>query len=260
MTIWWSDLFAKFKGNISYNDVTRIVTRFARAGLRVEPIAASMSRLNKHDTRRDWFPTEWRQQLDASMQRISAQESRKAQGLMCRRELLRNTEKVALNDFLMLTKDDDVRNYWLSVKYTEQSDLNDRDRFELLVMHYAYSLLNQLGLEGLHWQQFNKEVDIDEVIDPYRAICGMDAEIQCKTLFATVMLELDRVDLEIVMLDYLGIVSEPLLRNIRQAKDDYAAWISEGNTEGIGEFRDRFTSLLSAHSAAVDNLNAAKTD
>ena len=42
---------------------------------------------------------------------------------MCRRELLRNTEKVALNDFLMLTKDDDVRDYWLSVKYTEQSDL-----------------------------------------------------------------------------------------------------------------------------------------
>lgn len=258
MTVWWSDLLSKFKGRLSYDDVIRITTRMARSGLSIEPLAACMKRLNKSDVHRDWFPTEWREQLDASLRRISAQESRKAQALACRRELLENTDKVAVNDFLMTTKDHDIRDYWLSIKYNKLDGLNDRDRFEVLVRHYTYSLINQLGLEGLHWQQFNKYVDIDEVVNPYRAICGMYAEIIFRTNFANAMLEMERDDLELVSVNYLEKVSVPFLQEIRKAKDDYAAWISEGNTDGFEKYRQRFTALLSLLEAADVRLKAAK--
>lgn len=254
MAIFWADALTKFKRKLSHKDVVRIATRMAKAGLDKEPVAACYQRLQKGNWRTDWFPTEWEQQLEPSLQRISAQESRKAQGLSCRREVLANTEGLALNDYVMSTKDADLRDYWLAEKYTDLEGYDSQDRFELLVLHYFYSLLNHLGLSGLHWQQFNGQVDIDAVVDPFRAICGMYVEELCKTMFAKSMLEIGRDDVAPAMTAYLETVSDPLLFKLRDAKDEYAAWIGQGKTDGIDPFRSQFKGLLSSIETARAKL------
>jgi hypothetical protein len=259
MNIWWADLAAKFKRRLSQRDVTRIATRMAECGINGELIAPLLKKLHRHDVRKDWFPTEWQLQFAPIAQRISSRNSRNAQGLQCRRELLAITENLALYQFVVRTDNDDLRDYWWTVNYAEKGGLTEQSKSNLLVTDYVFSLLNELGLGGLHWQQFNKEVDVDEIRHPYMAICGMDTEISCLTQFASAMREAGRDDLELVASNYLGLVSEPLSQKIREARDEYAAWISAGNISGIERFRDQFKSLLSAHSAAMDLFSQSKS-
>lgn len=250
----WDDIRAKFKRRLSKQDVERIATRMARPAISMAPMDHYIEQIQEQDTTLPVFPDEWRQQLSDVLQHISSVGGRKAQALQCRCELLPITETVEVTKCLLKCSDDVFHEFWLPLRYVENGDLDKQQLRALLIREHAFALLASIGVSGLHYQQFNKIVDIDSVLDPYKAICMLSAELELKTGFASAMVELGRPELGIVGSGYLEVVSKPLLHKVIRVKKRYAAWIKDGNTNEIAPFREQFLALGDAHTTAMETL------
>jgi hypothetical protein len=166
---------------------------------------------------------------------------------------LKSEERAALNDFLMMLKDSELRDALCSMTLSEE--LSEAELFPTLILQYAYSLLDSVGLSCLYKQQFNQYLSEDEFSNPYRAICRMYIHVLCYTF---VINELSTVtknpEIQSLAQTWLDKIPSEVLGKMHEVKNDFEAWIDAGHVHGIDELRNRGLTLLDEYSEGYESV------
>ena len=223
--IFWKNIITRLKRRLSYGDMRRICIKFADAGRKVEPLSTALTKLTKIDSSKDWF-WQWQLDLSPSLKKIADANSHETQALQCRVEIMENLQRLANNDILLTLKDPYVRDFVLILEYSDLPSLSKSECQSRLVLHYAFSLLTHLGLTELYEKKFERYLPLDDFIKPYNAICRIYIEILCYTSFWNeVLTENKDPDVQSTAAIYLDNISSRMLNVLREAKENFEAWI-----------------------------------
>ncbi len=241
------------KGRLSYEDMRRICVKFADAGRKVEPLSTAFTKLTKIDSSKDWF-WQWQLDLSPSLKKIADANSHETQALQCRVEIMENLGTFANND-IVLTLPPYVKDFMLIYKYSDVPSLSKSGRESQLVLHYAFSLLTDLGLTGLYEQKYERYLPLDDFSKPYDAICRIYFEIFCYTSFWNkILTENKDPDVQSTAAIFLDNISSKMLNVLREAKEDFEAWIKAGNVDGIESFKARLLKLAEEYSDSHESV------
>ncbi|MDR4499017.1 MAG: hypothetical protein MRK02_14030 [Candidatus Scalindua sp.] len=183
----WKNFITRPKRRLPYDDLRRICIKYAKPGLKVEPLSTAFETLAKMDSTKDWF---WQWQLDLSLliKRIVDANSHEKQALQCRIEILENLHNFVIKSIILTTENTDLKDFLLILKYSDVPSLNKSERKLQLAYDYAFLLLNDLGVTGLYEQQFERYLPLDDFWKPYNAICRSYLNIYCYTCFFNTLL------------------------------------------------------------------------
>lgn len=252
--IFWKDIITRHKRRLTYEDMRRICIKFADAGRKAEPLSTALTKLTKIDSSKDWF-WQWQLDLAPSLKRIADANSHETQALQCRVEIMENLQRFAINSILLTLKVPYVRDFMLILEYSDVPNLSKSERELRLVLHYAFSLLTDLGLTELYEKKFERYLPLDNFSKPYNAICRIYFEIFCYTSFWNeVLTENKDPDVQSTAAIYLDNISSRMLNVLREAKEDFDAWIKAGHVDGIESFKARLLKLAEEYSDSHESV------
>lgn len=253
MGIIWKDVFTRFKGKPTEEDLFRSALGFGKVALKDKTIAPYLEALTRIDSSRDWI-TEWKSTLLASIVTITQGQTRDMQAKLCRREILAQIESCSISKLLFEFDDEQIRTYLLKIQYAECTNLNDQGKFNLLVIRRTFALLRQVSLIGLYLQQYNQNLNEQEFSQPYQLTCEAYCEILLKSLLSTdeyILANHPAFSL------YTDMVANPFIRRFREAKESFAETIVRGNSDEFHIYKASLVSLFEEYGNALNEFTAS---